>query len=125
VKVVYRRGNVIRAAQPIVDRAKVNLAKAGVHLAQEIRNNLQTPVFPRSTPFNFPHMETTALISSYDSTPVAIQTGTFTWEVTVGSDVEYAPYLEQGAPGINLLPRPHLVSTLFVQLSTLTSIVGR
>jgi hypothetical protein len=126
VKVVYRGGSFTRAAEPIVKRAQRNLVDSARHLAQEVRNNLQTPFPPRSTPGNYPHMETTTLLSSYDFTPAVTQVGVFgIWQVTVGSDVEYAPYLEQGAPGINLLPRPHLVRTLTAQMNPMARIMAR
>lgn len=125
MRVVWRRGNFMRAADPVINRAQRNLVSCGRHLAQEVRNNLSTPVFPRSTPGNYPHMETTALISSYDFTPIVTNTAYGTWEVTVGSDDEAAPHLEQGAPGINLLPRPHLVRTLTFQMNAMAHIMVR
>ncbi len=91
---------------------------AGRELGQRIRDRISTPVFPRSSPGDPPHMETTVLIASYGHEPGYPKLGT-----RVGSDVPYSAYLEQGTP--TMAPRPHVVSTLVMSTNDLAIIIAK
>ena len=95
-----------------------NLELAGRELALRVRTRISTPVFPRSQPFNPPHMETTTLIASYGHETDPVNLGT-----RVGSDVVYSAYLEAGTP--RMAPRPHLVSTLVASANDLARLVAK
>lgn len=79
-----------------------NLTAAGVELLSSIRDQIDTPGPPRSAPGKPPHIDTGALIVSYDVMPAPAELAVY-----VGSDSPYVIPLEFGTDA--MAARPHLV----------------
>lgn len=86
-----------------------NMQKAGEEAADLIYRRISTPYPPASRPFSPPHVRTSRLRDSYGAQTEVGHDSITTWLTTTSP---YALELERGNPGTNLLPRPHIVSTI-------------
>jgi hypothetical protein len=93
------------ARSKVVAHLAGNLDAAGEAVRVEIRRLISTPGPPRSSPNTPPHLDSGDLHDSIDILPAPA-----TLVVYVGTEVEYAAYLEAGTP--RLEPRPHHVRGL-------------
>lgn len=104
--------------QTLNDRVRDNVEQAGRDLALYINNAIQIPGPPRSQPGRPPHIDRHWLHGSYD---IAMERGQPL--VHVGTEVPYAPFLEQGTTA-GLAARPHIVPTLIAMAGPLAYRIG-
>lgn len=95
--------------QAVHARLAKNLDEAAEYTEESLAALISVQGPPRSTPGNPPHMDTTELWQSIDHV-----TDTNALVATVGTDKEYAVYLEMGTS--KMAPRPWFLRTLlFIQ----------
>lgn len=79
--------------EDVTREATFRVNVAALYLTEKIKENISVPVFPRSLPGNFPHMETGELRESIVFDIVTTEAGV---EAVVSSSIPYADYLERG-----------------------------
>lgn len=82
---------------------QVEIIKAGTLIVNTVKLLISVAYPPPSSPFNPPHMRTGQLQESYDILEIG------DYFVVVGTDIEYAFYLEFGTE--KMQPRPHFFGT--------------
>lgn len=115
VKVTWN-GN--RVHQEIKADINARLDLAGELIASTIRRNLSTPGPAASAPGQFPHAQSGRLRNS-----VTYSTDASKMTLRVGTNVEYAAFLEGGTRRME--PRPFLLRTVFMLKPQLRAIFTR
>lgn len=107
-----------KASRKVFAKLAANLDEAGEELETLVKADIGIAGPPRSSPGNPPHIDTGALIESYDHV-----TDRSALVTTVGSTVDHAVYLETGTD--RMAPRPHLVNNLISASDGLSRIVAK
>ena len=108
------------APQAIRKALAPRMLAAAVMIQDRLIQKLSTPVFPRSRPYEYPHMETTKLIRGLFARQTA-RDGVFGYDV--GSDALHSAFLNLGTR--RMAPRPFLRLVLAEMADQLGRFVAR